>query len=131
MAFYFSSKEWVEFIPTLNDNHKSENPAKCEIKVLSRKEIIEHAERFSKIQDDDLSVEKIEEVNKEYFCKYVRNLQNFFIDGKEIKDPLEFFEKAKGPDANNLIAEIINAILRYAGLTRQEEKNSVEPSTSL
>ena len=73
---------------------------------------------FSKVTE--ISTRVTVEVQREQFCENVKGIKNFFVNGREITDPAEFFEIAD----NGTVTEIIEAMESSAKLSEGQIKNS-------
>jgi len=121
----FDKDALIDYAPEYGGNRDSENPCIVRLKFVPYSKV-QHYSRLIALKNKDAksdatkAIEGAQVIQKKQFCESVESVSGFFVAGREVTDPAEFYESAD----TDLILEIIRAMESSAKLTEGQRKNS-------
>lgn len=121
----FSKDVLIDYVPSYGGNRESDSPCVVRIRFVPYAKVQDYARlmaaRAKGLSSSDIS--KISEitadVQKKQFVENIDSVDNFMLDGREVKDAALFYEYAP----KELIYEIIKAMEDSAKLSDGQRKN--------
>ena len=121
----FDKDAVIDYAPEYGGNRDSENPCVVRLRFVPYSKVQQYS-RIIALKNKDAkndttkAIECAQAVQKKQFCESVESVSGYFVAGKEVTDPAEFYETAD----TDLILEIIRAMESSARLTEGQRKNS-------
>lgn len=121
----FDKDALVDYVPEYGGNRDSDDPCVVRLRFVSYSRV-QHYSRLIALKNKDTrsdtmkAIEAAQAVQKKQFVENVESISGYFVNGREVTDPAEFYESAD----TDLILEIIKAMESSARLTEGQRKNS-------
>lgn len=121
----FDKDAVIDYAPEYGGNRDSENPCVVRLRFVPYSKVQQYS-RLIALKNKDAkndttkAIECAQAVQKKQFCESVESVSGYFVAGREVTDPAEFYDTAD----TDLILEIIRAMESSARLTEGQRKNS-------
>lgn len=120
----FDKDSLIDYIPAYGGNRDSEEPCVVRLRHVPFSKVQEYgrllAARAKGVTDQAKAAELANAVQKRQFCESVEEIKGFFVGGREVTGPEEFYEAAD----TELVIELIRAMESTHRLTEGQRKNS-------
>jgi len=118
----FSPDTIIEYVPSYGGNRDSDNPCIIRMRFVPFSKV-QHYYKLRIARTKDLSepskiTEISQDIQKKQFVESVESISGYFVNGKEITTPEEFYETAD----SDLIIEIIRAMENAQKLNEGQKK---------
>ncbi len=114
----------VDYVPEYGGNRNSEDPCIVRLRFVPYSRVQHYsriiAARAQNVSDPSKVAEISQEVQKKQFVENVDGVVNYYVDGRDVTDPEEFYRTAD----TDLVMEIIKAMESIQRLTEGQRKNS-------
>lgn len=120
----FDKDAVIDYMPEYGGNRDSENPCVVRLRFVPYSKV-QHYSRLITLKNKDAkndatkAIENVQAVQKKQFVESVEGVSGYYVNGREVIDPAEFYETAD----TDLILEIIRAMESSARLTEGQRKN--------
>jgi len=120
----FDKDVLIDYVPEYGGNRDSENPCIVRLRYVPYSKVQQYS-RLIALKNKDAkndvtkTIEAAQSIQKRQFCESVEGVSGFFVNGREVTEPGEFYETAD----TDLILEIIRAMESSARLTEGQRKN--------
>ncbi|MEK6760013.1 MAG: hypothetical protein AABY51_09600 [Deltaproteobacteria bacterium] len=113
----------VDYVPEYSSNRESCDPCVIKLKFVPYSRVQEYsrliAARTRTVADQARAAEITQDVQRRQFVENVEAVSGYFVGGREVKDPAEFYETAD----TDLILETIKAMESHSRLSEGQRKN--------
>lgn len=113
----------VDYVPEYFANRESCDPCVIKLKFVPYSRVQEYsrliAARTRTAADQARAAEITQDVQRRQFVENVEEVSGYFVGGREVKDPAEFYETAD----TDLILETIKAMESHSRLSEGQRKN--------
>lgn len=114
----------VDYVPEYGGNRDSENPCVVRLKYLPYSKVQAYSKAIAlkarNLRDPERLANVSQEIQRRQFLDSVESISGYFVEDREVTDPVELYETAD----NALITEIIQAMESSQTLTEGQLKNS-------
>ena len=121
----FDKDAVIDYAPEYGGNRDSENPCVVRLRFVPYSKVQLYS-RLIALKNKDAkndatkAIEAAQVIQKKQFTESVESVSGYFVAGREVTDPAEFYDTAD----TDLILEIIRAMESSARLTEGQRKNS-------
>ncbi len=121
----FDKDAVIDYAPEYGGNRDSDNTCVVRLRFVPYSKVQLYS-RLIALKNKDAkgdatkAIEAAQTIQKKQFCESVESVSGYFVAGREVTDPAEFYETAD----TDLILEIIRAMESSARLTEGQRKNS-------
>lgn len=118
----FSKDTLVDYVPEYGGNRQSDDPCVVRLRFVPYSKVQEYSRQIQARAKGDVAkaIDAAQGVQKKQFVENVESVSKYYVAGKEVTDPAEFYETAD----TELVLEIIRATESSAKLTEGQRKNS-------
>ena len=113
----------VDFVPEYAGNRDSIDPCVVRLKFVPYSRVQHYsrliAARSKGVSDQSKITELMQFIQKKQFMDNVESVSGYFVEGREVPGPEEFYETAD----TDLVIEIIKAMESHSRLTEGQRKN--------
>lgn len=113
----------VDYVPEYFSNRESCDPCVIKLKFVPFSRVQEYsrliASRTRTVADPARAAEITQEVQRRQFVENVEAVSGYFVGGREVRDPGEFYDTAD----TDLILETIKAMESHSRLSEGQRKN--------
>lgn len=119
----FDKDSITDYIPEYNGNRESMDPCIVRLKFVPYSRVQEYSRVLSAktrgVSDASKAAELAHQVQKKQFVENVAAVEGYYVGGREVTDPEEFYSTAD----TDLVIEVIRAMESHAKLTEGQRKN--------
>ncbi len=120
----FDTDTVIDYVPEYGGNRNSDDPCIVRLRFVPYSRVQHYARiiaaRAQNVSDPAKVTEISQEVQKKQFVENVVGIVNYYVDGRDVADPEEFYRTAD----TDLVMEIIRAMESLQKLTEGQRKNS-------
>lgn len=113
----------IDFVPEYGGNRESAEPCIVRLKFVPYSRVQHYsrliAAKAKGASDAVKAAEAAQDVQKKQFVENVESISGYFLGGREVKDPEEFYDTAD----TDLILEVIRAMESQSKLSEGQRKN--------
>ncbi len=119
----FDKDTIIDYVPEYGENRRSDDPCIVKLKFVPYSKV-QHYSRLiaakSKGLTDSVRITDVtQSVQEKQFTDNIDSISGYYVDGKEVTDPLDFYETAD----TELIIEVIRAMESQQKLSEGQRKN--------
>ncbi|MBE7413842.1 MAG: hypothetical protein HS130_00885 [Deltaproteobacteria bacterium] len=119
----YDPDELIEYMPEYGGNRESEDPCVVRLRFVPYSKVQAYsrqlAARCKGVEDREKIAEITHAIQKKQFCDSVESVSGYFIKGREVTKPEEFYATAD----TDLVVEILRAMESQSRLTGGQRKN--------